>query len=222
MTTTENADSVPLPSMSLCPGFRVPDRDYYEQYEDLHEFLESDPDITEEDLLSWWHNETYEIQDIVTGVRPDYARMRNLTPITGAGPYDHIRMNISEMSTNYGKCYTFHFGRPLGEGDFYAIHFDLTRHDSILVYLHEEGNEVGLNWSFWPISPSSLAVRRGQQHTVLCRRGTMAKRVHDVVPCEDKEGHSYPGCITQWARKRYKSLFTNGTGKIAHIPPLTF
>ncbi len=82
MTTTENADSVPLPSMSLCPGFRVPDRDYYEQYEDLHEFLESDPDITEEDLLSWWHNETYEIQDIVTGVRPDYARKRNLTPIT--------------------------------------------------------------------------------------------------------------------------------------------
>ena len=32
-----------LPAVSLCPGFRDEERDYFEQYGDLHEILEGSP-----------------------------------------------------------------------------------------------------------------------------------------------------------------------------------
>lgn len=40
VTSGETLEAARLPTLSLCPGFKDPNRDYYEQYADLHSFLE--------------------------------------------------------------------------------------------------------------------------------------------------------------------------------------
>ncbi len=160
-------------------------------------------------------NETYDVGEVLAAITHPLTGwvQEKETRINRTGRHRDLRAEIHEMGTNYGRCYTLYFDWRMMSTDFYSLLFDLSAHERMLLYFHERGDEVGLNWGFWPRIPVTAEVRRGDVVTVTVTRNYfMALR--SVSSCEESEDYSYPDCVMRWARDRYRELFKirNGTG----------
>ncbi len=112
-----------------------------EKTDDTHFFV---ADVSDEEILSWWDNETYNVEDILTTIlAPGPFEGRPRVAVNGTGLYPEVEVAVHEVSTAYGRCYTLYFDRIMRTDDeYYELVFNMSRHGKIRLYLHERHNEV--------------------------------------------------------------------------------
>ncbi len=174
-------------------------------------------------MLSWWHNATYDIEDVLIGIRkPGFWHDVNETIVKGTGHYHQLNASINEVSTNYGRCYSIYLNSPLkNEDEYYTFRFDMSYHDELQIFVHEKYAEVGLLWSFWPVEPHSFTLK-DKGHVISVVQEDRYKPIkYEYVSCiDDKEkSYSYPKCVRDWARQAFKDMFENNnrTGKVTIV-----
>ncbi len=155
------------------------------------------------------------MDDIISFIKhPGPWHEVNKTELNGPGNYSEIRTIVSEVSTNYGRCYSFYLDWPMSGNDFYSFGFNMSKHDELILFIHQRQNEVGLNWGYWPVSPFSIVVKKKDEIMLTVQRNFF-KTLKSLVHCEEDEDYSYPSCVMAWAKAEYGRMFKryNKTGK---------
>ncbi len=168
--------------------------------------------------MTWWHNETYNIGEVVQSIRrPGLWKETNEINITRPGFYKELSINITTIHSPYGRCYAIYFYNTLKSVDeFYALKINTATVSKVTIYLHESHNEIGLLWSYWPINPVTVELADRDQFIVTSQKNTYTPRVSkSMLPCNNDEEYSYPKCVTKWLRRKYIDMFAqlNKTSK---------
>ncbi len=125
-------------------------------------------------------------------------------------------MNIKTVHTAYGRCYSVYFDEfVVSNVDYYTLNFSLAGVTEMTLYVHEEHDEVGLLWSFWPIDPLAFNIKKKQQMQLIVQKNSFIPRLTQTAfTCNNAEDYSYPKCVTDWLRRQYLDLFAehNKTG----------
>ncbi len=75
------------------------------------------------ELMSWWHNLTYGLEDILQMVRVTGSQYRadKLSWIDGRA--EEEKMEVAEAPGSFGRCYTIRITQPLKDGEGAGIFF---------------------------------------------------------------------------------------------------
>ncbi len=140
---------------------------------------------------------------------PEWDRIPETT-LNRTGYYPELNSTVHEISTVYGRCYSLHFHYDItDETEYFSIKFDMSQHQELLLYFHEDYNEVGLHWGFWPVKPTQLVLGKNVWYTVTSRRDKFKPIVDDGEKCEEEEEYSYQKCVVDWSRRTFKRMFEN-------------
>ncbi len=140
-------------------------------------------------------------------------------PITDIGEISNLKLTITEVSIDYGRCYTLNIRWQMKHKDYFTLFFNLSIPQKMVIFIHEEFNEMGLNYGFWPTKPVSFTIKRGEViNAVFKRRFHIYKYMNENLECSKEKTYSYPKCALNWARESYKNLWNGSqTGKLAFI-----
>ncbi len=245
VSTTETKSEAKLPAISVCPGFRDIKHDYYEAIYELHDVLDENEgetastffcnvdvlgagimlmllvsDSLDATPMNWWNNKTYGLTDFIHFIKRPSVHYHEdpETHVNVSGYYEDLKGSVIEVSTNYGRCYAFHFDWMMKSKDYYTFQLNMENHEELVFFLHERYNEIGLHWSFWPIVPVSMTIRKREGLTLDIKTNTF-KSLSSLTSCTDEENYSYTECVTQWARQRYQDMFKehNKTGAVKTV-----
>ncbi len=169
--------------------------------------------------MTWWNNETYDVADVIKSVRASGPwRKTNGTIIDKPGYYRDVNLTIKPVPSAYGRCYSMYFHTTLKSShEYYGVTVNTDIFPEITFYLHEKHNEIGLLWSYWPISPVTFSVKAKDQLIVTVQKDTHTPTsTYSTFACTNDYNHSYPKCVTERIRKAYIDMFTkhNKTGEL--------
>ncbi len=171
--------------------------------------------VAEQRPLDIWLNDTYQIDDIIEHIMaPGPFETSPRIVLNQTGWYADTNVTLLEVSTVYGRCYAIHFSAYTltSHNDFFTLKFNMSRHEELFLYFHEDYDEIGLNWGYYPILPIQIIIGRRRHYTVSVR--TNLFKPYNNKGCLKTDDYSYPECVVKWARKRYVEMFkeNNRTG----------
>ena len=194
-----DAEALELPAISICPGLKNLHEKEELSYDTIYDpFDIINENATEKDVLSFWHNSTYSINDIVPRVKK-WELSGSVETAVKVGFNPEINATIHEVSTVYGRCYSFHFHSNFSASDYVSLHINFAHREYLHLLFHEPFAEIGHNFNYWATSVASRRMNRNKWSDTSLHL-TVRKRIHNCVPDID---YNRPKCIFEWAEKAY-------------------
>ena len=151
-----------------------------------------------------WDSRTYKVEDFISNIRmPGTETETTLVNITGAGEVEELEGGITSMRTRYGNCYSLRLRHPMVQEEFYTVRLNASGRRSVTVYFHEEGGQAGLCWNRWPSAPSAAVLGRGEQYTLIARRGTFRAASDNNCKDYEEDEPTYSTCVWEWLRREH-------------------
>ena len=120
---------------------------------------------------------------------------------------DKLNMTLTDISTLYGRCYSIKFWGELTARDYIAITLSWNYSQDILMYIHEDYNQMGLNTNRWPVSAMSIDLIQGVMMDVYLRREKFRYLPNkENAPCVDDVTYNQAKCVYHWMQKAYLAM----------------
>ncbi len=166
--------------------------------------------------MDLWLSDTYDVGEILECLQaPGPWQSSPCVAMNHTGFYEGLNVTVHEVSSGYGRCYAIHFSSYLltNNNMFFSIKFNMSQHRELFVYIHEDYNEVGQHWGYYPILPIQAIIARNAHYTFSVKKNQF--RPFDNGGCRKEEDYSYPECVVTWTRRRYVEVFeeNNKTGR---------
>ncbi len=163
-----------------------------------------------------WLNETYELYEVLEYLKaPGAWHSSPVAVLNQTGWYENVNVTMHEVSTEYGRCYAIHFSDYIvtAESQFFTLKLNMSRHKELFLYIHEDYDEIGQNWGFYPILPTQVVIARQGHYTISAQNNVF--QPFNNKGCRSNDDYSFPMCVVKWARKRFIEMFTesNRTGE---------
>ncbi len=116
---------------------------------------------------------------------------------------------FTQFYTWLGRCYVLQFDFLLHPPSFIGIYFNLTEVGRLAINAHNRYNEIGHNYGYWPIKPTTFVLDKQDVQVYLeyTKVIEVHKRNEGTKECLEQDGYDHSKCVTDWARTKFKAMW---------------